>query len=611
MVDAMFHEKIAQIGKAFVECKIQTAPWVEAPGQWEEGALRWNFYDINILGDPAMSVWNDEPVEINVNYPSDILLNVTNINVSVSANNIPQNNFSCILMKNGNLIGTGITDETGNANINITEPVNEPGEAQLIISGYNCLPDTNNVMFIPTQGAYLIYSGSQINDEDGNSNGAIDNGENIVLDLNVGNVGLEQADNVVSKLSTSNQWITLIDDTENIETISAGDTITLDNAYSFAVAENIPDQENIEFILNMTSKKEEWNSTFHITANAPLLTSDNMIIFDGLDGNGVPDPGEELIIKFTVKNNGHNIVYDSKAHLLTNSPYVDIETDSVEIGNLTVNNTYTVSFSAHVSENTPPSTFIIFQLKMKTGLYLFSNEYSMTIGIIVENFETGDFNEFEWTGNGDTPWIITTDNPYEGTYCAQSGDITDSQQSDLIITLQCYDNNEISFYRKVSSEENYDYFKFFIDDVEMQSWSGEKSWEQFSYPISQGAHVLKWSYVKDYMISSGDDCAWIDNIVFPATTTIISVNENTFDKNISLYPNPNNGSFFINTNSTENPTEIIIYDIQGRQVYNKTYAPFSKNIKINLNAKTPGIYIVKIKSENETLLKKIVINHRH
>ena len=66
MMDAMYHEKMNHLGQAFTECKIQTAPWVTAPGQWEEGALRWNFYDINILGDPALSIWTAEPISIGV-----------------------------------------------------------------------------------------------------------------------------------------------------------------------------------------------------------------------------------------------------------------------------------------------------------------------------------------------------------------------------------------------------------------------------------------------------------------------------------------------------------------------------------------------------------------
>jgi hypothetical protein len=49
------------IGTAHMISKIKTAPWVGLPGEFEPGAQRWVHYDCNVLGDPAMEVWTDEP----------------------------------------------------------------------------------------------------------------------------------------------------------------------------------------------------------------------------------------------------------------------------------------------------------------------------------------------------------------------------------------------------------------------------------------------------------------------------------------------------------------------------------------------------------------------
>ncbi|MCK5032072.1 MAG: hypothetical protein KAS18_00525, partial [Calditrichia bacterium] len=46
-VDALYSDKLNRIGTTHLESKIMTAPWVTAPGQWEEGAQRWCFYDCN------------------------------------------------------------------------------------------------------------------------------------------------------------------------------------------------------------------------------------------------------------------------------------------------------------------------------------------------------------------------------------------------------------------------------------------------------------------------------------------------------------------------------------------------------------------------------------
>ncbi len=64
-VGAMYNDTVADqikvIGAAHTMSKIKTAPWVGLPGEFEPGAQRWCFYDCNVLGDPAMEVWTDDP----------------------------------------------------------------------------------------------------------------------------------------------------------------------------------------------------------------------------------------------------------------------------------------------------------------------------------------------------------------------------------------------------------------------------------------------------------------------------------------------------------------------------------------------------------------------
>jgi hypothetical protein len=40
--------------------------------------------------------------------------------------------------------------------------------------------------------------------------------------------------------------------------------------------------------------------------------------------------------------------------------------------------------------------------------------------------------------------------------------------------------------------------------------SGEVGWQQKSYSVSSGTHVLKWRYVKNGSTEAGDDCGWVD-----------------------------------------------------------------------------------------------------
>jgi len=62
-VSAIYTDTLPEkhLGTAQVISKIKTAPWVTAPGEFEPGAQRWCHYDCNVLGDPALTVWTEEP----------------------------------------------------------------------------------------------------------------------------------------------------------------------------------------------------------------------------------------------------------------------------------------------------------------------------------------------------------------------------------------------------------------------------------------------------------------------------------------------------------------------------------------------------------------------
>ena len=608
MVDAMFHEQIPQIGKDFVECKIQTAPWVEAEGQWEEGALRWNFYDLNVLGDPAMSIWNDEPIDIEVAYPSEVPVGIPSINVTVTSGGEPMENFHCVIMKNGELRSLATTDENGLAVMTFDPTVDETGEASLIVSGYDCLPDTNAMMFIPAEGAYVVYAESEVDDTQGNGNGAIDYGESIWLNLGLENVGEAAAEGVEASLSTENPWVTFTDNTETYGNIPAGETVTMEHAFAFDVADDIPDQVAIVFDLSATDGNDTWNSEFQIRANAPVLSSANMIIDDseGGNGDGLPDPGETITLTFAVSNVGHSACTDALATVSVNSPFVVFEDNTFNIGNLGVNDFTQVSFTADIDENTPMGTAVDLQLDLTTGAYSFSDHYYFSIGIVMEDFETGDLTAFEWNTGGNAPWFVTDEDPYDGAYCARSGDINDSQHSDLTITLETMGDGEISFFRKVSSEANYDYLEFYIDGTRLGRWSGEQSWENFSFPVNEGNHILKWTYVKDMSVSDGSDCGWLDNIVFPATTTIISVEENTPEDDFTIFPNPSNGTFYLNS-TLLHQADVEVYDLSGRVILQKSVQEPSGITKVQLDEKAEGLYFVRIQTNERAVVKKVVV----
>ncbi|MBL7148526.1 MAG: carboxypeptidase regulatory-like domain-containing protein [Candidatus Cloacimonetes bacterium] len=136
-----------------------------------------------------------------------------------------------------------------------------------------------------------------------------------------------------------------------------------------------------------------------------------------------------------------------------------------------------------------------------------------------EGFESGNFYSNDWQFGGSADWTITASNPYDGFFCAQAGDITHNQTTYLYITMETTETGDISFYWRVSSQEDNDRLIFSLDGTEVANISGTVYWELYTLSISPGVHTFKWSYEKNFETNAGLDSGWLDSITFPPTTT--------------------------------------------------------------------------------------------
>lgn len=81
----------------------------------------------------------------------------------------------------------------------------------------------------------------------------------------------------------------------------------------------------------------------------------------------------------------------------------------------------------------------------------------------------------------------------------------------------------------------------------------------------------------------------------------------TFElNNITIYPNPSKGIFNV-AMGTVTPKTVEVYDITGKVVYSRhDFQNGGKDISINLADVTTGVYFVKITSEDQSVVKKII-----
>jgi hypothetical protein len=359
------------------------------------------------------------------------------------------------------------------------------------------------------------YYSHSINDESGNNDGLMNSGENILLTLAIANFSEELVEGVSATLSTESEYITITDDNEYFGDFNSEDILEIEDAFAFDVATNIPGGEDVEFTLTAFNDDESWESTFTIMAHAVNLVMAGYSIEDpGGNNNGGLDPGETADIHIETTNIGQLTATETLAELISLDNLVTVNSGSVELGDLEAGESATATFNVTVNSSAPVGTAVDFMFSISAGLFTMETTFGTKIGAIIEDFETGDFSKFDWEFAGSQDWEISSQ-AYEGEFSAVSGAISDNQTSEIKLTYEVGSNDSIAFYRKVSSEANYDYLEFYIDNELMDEWAGEVSWERVAFPVEEGEHTFRWVYNKDQSVSSGSDAAWIDYIELP------------------------------------------------------------------------------------------------
>lgn len=100
-----------------------------------------------------------------------------------------------------------------------------------------------------------------------------------------------------------------------------------------------------------------------------------------------------------------------------------------------------------------------------------------------------------------------------------------------------------------------------------------------------------------------------DNYISRATATSTFLNSDTFEavlqEVVSLYPNPVSDVLNLSIEGSETINAVEIIDLNGRQIFTKTFNDVS-NTQINVNELSTGIYLINVTSGEKTVTKKFI-----
>jgi hypothetical protein len=468
----------------------------------------WETY--TLLGDPSTVPFIGTPDNFNISLPDTLPNGMESLSMTIPP-------FAYMSVSHFDTLWDASYASPSGA-VTLIMPGLSNDSCLVVISGQNKIPIVKTIHFAEVNKEYINLTSASINDASANNNGLADYGESLFVKLIINNLGLVSSTGLYARLTSTSEWVTINNDSVSIGTLAGKSQIVISEAFGLTISELVPDNGYITLNLSLKDSKSVKNYSIDICLHAPVLNIINCLIDDTGTGNGnyFAEPGETLKLIFKVSNSGSSNIAGT-FNILNQPQKVTIYNPVVSTGPLQWGDITVIPVSIKLAADIPTGGSFDISSLLDCSPYIMSKSFSIPVGKSKESFEYEKMNIFPWINSASYPWIISDAQANEGQYSARSGAIPNQAESLLKMSVNVPAKDTIRFNVKVSSELNYDFLYFRLNGSQKFGISGEKDWTEKKFELSEGFNLLEWFYKKDQSISSGADCAWLDNISFPAT----------------------------------------------------------------------------------------------
>jgi subtilisin family serine protease len=318
-----------------------------------------------------------------------------------------------------------------------------------------------------------------------------------------------------------------VDWTQNIQTISDGPH---DVAWVY--------RKN-----SQTSRGDDAGWVDRVVVQAFSVTPEDNLASSGFKG-GPFAPAQQV---YTIKNGGSEIIPWS---VTADVPWMSF---SVQTGNLFV--AATQNITATINGDDLPTGRYVGNITFTDTASGFSVFRTVTLDVEISLCEALDNCAITWNTSGDALWQGQGTISQDVVDAAQSGTIGNAEQTLLETTLT--GPGTLSFWWKVSSQEDHDWLEFQEDGNLVERISGDSGWRYVSHTLPAGAHTMTWRYIKDAYASAGSDAAWVDTVIYdglsvtPVEEFVASIVEaGTYESESRTYTLQNSSDVALNWSAT-------------------------------------------------------------
>ena len=579
-----------------------------------------------LFGDPSLLVRTDNPTNMNLSCsPAALMLGMNEL--TLTAENTA---FGiATLMMNGEVLCSNKISN-GNCTLNFP-PLTEVGIATLTVIGYNKVTEVMSIEILPAEGPYLNVTNSTPNSAPVNNE--------TELSLSFKNVGVDPTDGPVAiTLSCANPNLTFTNDTATSEALAADETATLENAFSFIIAETALDGTRYQIDVTMSDNSHTWNGKLFVTAGQAILD------YVGANWDGSFTPGEEVNVIANFQNIGHYMATHAIANITCNNEHVTILNGTFEIGTIDPEGMALCPFTIAIDSECPQTEQIMLNFTMQAdgdliaeGTLVLKNSCIVIVEMTDSYGDGWNGNKLRFSFNDGTPDIELTfedgnsqtenleigngvhvivswirgNYTYECSYSVkyESGETICSGSNPNAGVQHEFDCNCTGGSTPIANfnpVENLEY--------EIEMTSVRLTWDLVedaqSYIVMRNGieigRTARNNYVDEtdmaiyytYCViaeyaegTSNPECVIVD-------LTSIEESDDTF----ALYPNPTNSILYINCGDSE--FTYVMYNGMGQIVAN---GKAQGTEQINVEAMTKGVYFIRLTSGSQVRMEKVVV----
>ena len=579
-----------------------------------------------LFGDPSLMVRSANPVSINLGFNPPVLM-IGMSSLEISADDTPYA-IATLSNEEGVIATTNIVNGEGTLEFPALSTVET---LTLTVLGYNKVTEVMDFEVLPAEGAFVSVTGYTPNFAPVN--------EETMLSMSFKNVGVDPTTgNTTVELSCDDDRLEILNGSAEFGILGADEIITLENAFSFIIAEGVEDGTRFQINVTMNSGRETWSGKAVITAGQAILD------YVGTSWSGSFVPGEETMLVAQFQNIGHYRATNAIAHISSENPFVTILNETVELGTIDPEGICTAVFQIAIDENCPETEQIVVNFVMEadgglsTGGSITLKNACNVIFDLTDSYGDG-WNNARLTvsfSDGTPSQDLTITSGSTASYTLEIG-------SGVHVTLTWHSgswDSECSFTVSYEGgEQIYSVagpaagvlFEFDCNCSGGSAIGDLNAVENIAYTMEDHTLTLTWDAPEgaiNYIISRNGviigettENTFSDEIPFEINYTYCIIAEypdgtslpecviltdllwvNEMEAEFSIYPNPVNNTLYINSGNAE--FSYVMYNGMGQTVANG-HAQGTK--EINVNGMTPGIYFLHLTNGSQTTVQKVVV----